>query len=92
MRAKPIWRCCDHENLLASNEALDHFEDWDAYPTSWPLKPGEKLPIGVVPLNSTIAASAEKRLSDIRYDLVHAGERYPRIAVQDAMQYWNVEL
>lgn len=83
------WQC-DHENLLATNTALDTWKDWEAYPKSWPRTPHEKLPCGVVELNPVIRASAEKRLASIRHDLVHAGNHYPRKEVREALEYWNI--
>jgi len=85
------WQC-DHANLLATNEALDNWQNWDAYPLSWPRVPMEKLPIGVVPLSPTIQTSAEKRLTAIRHDLISAGQFYPREKVRDALEYWNISL
>jgi hypothetical protein len=53
------WQC-DHDNLLAINTKLDDWKDWDAYPESWPKRAHEKLPVGVVPLNAQIQASAQR--------------------------------
>jgi hypothetical protein len=85
------WQC-DHDNLLATNTALDSWEDWDSYPESWPRKAHEKLPLGVVSLTSTIRASAQKRLATIRHDLEHAGPHYPRDKVREALAYWKIEI
>ena len=85
------WQC-DHDNLLATNTALDSWTDWDAYPKSWPRAPHEKLPLGVVGLTPTIRASAQKRLAAIRHDLVHAGSYYPRDEVKAALASWNIAL
>jgi hypothetical protein len=85
------WQC-DHDNLLATNAALEKWTDWSAYPASWPRSPNEKLPLGAVPLTSDIRASAAKRLADIRHDLEHAGPFYPRQEVRDTMAYWKIKL
>jgi hypothetical protein len=85
------WQC-DHDNLLATNTALDGWTDWDAYPKSWPRFPGEKLPLGTVPLAPVIRASAEKRKAAIRRDLEHAGKYYPRDEVKRALAYWKISL
>lgn len=85
------WQC-DHENLLATNTALDSWTDWQAYPDSWPREPHEKMPLGVVELTPTIRESARKRLETIRHDLVHAGKHYPRDEVRAALEYWKISL
>lgn len=85
------WRC-DHDNLLATHSVLDEWKDWTGYPESWPRTPGEKLPLGVVPLSSTIRASAQKRIAAIRHDLEHAGEFYPREKVRAALAYWKIKV
>ncbi len=85
------WQC-DHDNLLATNTALDGWTDWEAYPQSWPRSPNEKRPMGIIELSPTIRASANKRLADIRHDLEHAGPFYPRQEVRDAMAYWRIAL
>lgn len=85
------WQC-DHEDLLSANAALDSWTDWDAYPESWPRKPNEKLPLGVVPLTALIQSRARKRLAAIRKDLEKAGQFYPRDEVRAALEYWKVTL
>ena len=85
------WQC-DHENLLASNAALDGWTDWVSYPESWPRKPHEKLPLGIAPLTPSIQASAEKRKAAIGRDLEYAGEHYPRDEVKAALAYWKITL
>lgn len=59
---------------------------------SWPKKPHEKLPLGVVPLDAQIQASAQKRLAAIRHALEHAGNHYPRDEVRAALDYWKIAL
>ena len=85
------WQC-DHDNLLATNTALNSWSDWAAYPKSWPTSPHEKRPLGVVDLTPSIKASAEKRLATIKRDLESAGKHYPREPVKAAMAYWNIHL
>jgi len=85
------WQC-DHDNLLATNTALDGWTDWEAYPESWPRTPHEKLPAGVVALTPAIRTSAQKRLDTIRRDLENAGSYYPRDEVRAALAYWKIEL
>jgi hypothetical protein len=67
------WQC-DHENLLATNQALDNWQSWGAYPSSWPKAPMDKIPVGVVPLSPTIRASAAKRLAAIKHGLNKRGK------------------
>jgi len=83
------WKC-DHEELKGAHLALEAWSDWDSYPASWPKRPKERLPLGTVALSPSIQASAEKRLSEIRRDLLEAGPHYPRDQVRDALRYWNV--
>ncbi len=85
------WRC-DHDNLSAANTALDGWKDWEAYPESWPRKPHEKRPLGVIELSSAIRTSAQKRKDTIRQDIKGAGEYYPREKVQAALDYWKIKL
>jgi hypothetical protein len=85
------WQC-DHDNLLATNTALDSWSDWEAYPESWPKKPQDRLPLGVVAFSPTIRASARKRLDTIRHDLQHAGSYYPRDEVRSALAYWKIQI
>ncbi|WP_244425533.1 hypothetical protein [Bradyrhizobium sp. STM 3843] len=82
---------CDHDSLLAANAALTIWEDWTAYPESWPRFPGEKRPRGIVPRSSAIERCAKSRLNQIRKDLATAGEFYPREEVRSALAYWGIE-
>lgn len=81
---------CDHPSVAQSNEALNAWSDWDVYPASWPRTPGERLPLGIVPLSPSIAADAQKRLARIRDDLSTAGSFYPRAEVEAALTYWKI--
>jgi hypothetical protein len=83
------WKC-DHAELSNAHQALDAWNDWDAYPQSWPKRPNERLPLGTVALSKPIRDSAEKRLSEIRRDLRAAGPHYPREQVLAALSYWNI--
>lgn len=83
---------CDHKELRTTNEALKLWKDWEAYPESWPRKPHEKLPLGVVKLNPAIKASADKRRASIRRDIEHAGQFYPQDEVRKVLKYWNIDL
>lgn len=85
------WRC-DHEDLLGTHKVLDGWQDWDSYPSSWPRAPREKKPLGVVEFSPTIAVSAERRITQIMYDLGHAGNYYPRDEVKAALDYWKMSL
>ena len=85
------WQC-DHDNLLATNTALDGWTDWEAYPESWPRTAHEKLPLGVVELTPMIRKYALRRSATIRHDLEHAGSYYPRDEVRAALGYWKIKL
>jgi len=80
---------CDHEGLDAIQTGLAAWDDWSASPSSWPKHPGERLPLGVVPLNEGIKAAAAARVRQIRNDLKHAGPFYPRDDVHRVLQYWD---
>jgi hypothetical protein len=85
------WQC-DHSEIADVNRALDSWKDWGAYPDSWPRSPGEKLPLGVVPLTPGIRAAIARRKLAIRHDLEKAGKFYPRDEVRAALAYWNIEI
>ena len=81
---------CNHDNLLASNKELENWNDWNSYPDSWPKTPHEKKPLGVMEISPIIRASAQKRKAQIRRDLEHAGEHYPRDEVRAVLRYWKI--
>lgn len=83
---------CGADLLPNEHAAMDNFTSWDDYPKSWPRTFGDRFPIGVMHLNPVIHQSAKKRLEKIWFDLVRAGEFYPREKVQDAMSYWENHL
>ena len=83
------WQC-DHEELSEGNLILTKWNDWDAYPDSWPRTPNEKRPVNVVETSALIAARAHKRLATIRHDLKNAGSEYPRERVIAALSYWDI--
>jgi hypothetical protein len=85
------WQC-DHDNLLATNIALDKWSDWSAYPESWPTLPNEKMPLGVVPISPEIERAAERRRSAIRRDLESGGPHYPRKEVKACLEYWKIQI
>jgi hypothetical protein len=83
------WQC-DHEDMESVNASLDEWEDWSAYPGSWPRELGEKTPLGVVELTPEIRDLALKRLANIRHELKNAGEFYPREEVRRTLHYWKM--
>lgn len=84
---------CDHESMAEGFEALSKWDNWDAYPASWPRNTGDGLrPCGLVPLNDSIRRVAARRLKTIRHDMVHAGAKYPRDEVRTALTYWAVDV
>ncbi|GBQ39974.1 hypothetical protein [Acidocella aminolytica] len=91
-RALYGWHC-DHESLVETVAVIDRWDDWGAYPVSWPRGLGDgKLPPGVVPLNNDIRNDAVRRLARIRQDLEDAGPHYPRDQVREALAYWKVAI
>jgi len=81
---------CDHEALRSAHREVKNWNNWDAYPASWPKCPKERRPTGTIELSPLIRESAEKRLSDIRRDLREAGPFYPQKQVLDALKYWKI--
>lgn len=81
---------CDHESLREAVTALDAWNAWDGYPKSWPRSPGEKRPLGTVPLSAAIEQIAGERKRAIKRDLDQAGPRYPRKEVREVLAYWRV--
>ncbi|MEQ1819403.1 MAG: hypothetical protein ABL871_12410 [Terricaulis sp.] len=81
---------CDHESVAEAVDLIDRWNEWDAYPQSWPRAPGKGAPKGVRPLNAKIKANSKRRLQAIGHDLVHAGPYYPREAVRASLEYWGV--
>jgi hypothetical protein len=83
---------CDHESVASSAKEVRGWRTWDAYPSSWPRRMGEKLPLGVVPINDRIRRNAERRIARIRDELKTAGSQYPRKEVRAALHYWGVDI
>lgn len=83
---------CDHESVATSLEQVRAWDVWDVYPASWPRTPGEKLPLGVVPINDRIRNNAKRRKARIGRDLEAAGRHYPREEVRAALKYWSIDL
>ena len=83
------WQC-DHPDMMSVNQTLDTWNDWDAYPKSWPKRPDDGRPTGVVETTTAIKLDADRRLACVRRDLASAGERYPREDVRKALSYWGI--
>ena len=82
----------NHESMVAAIAAVDKWNDWEAYPASWP-RPGHKsIPLGLVKLDPGIRESAARRLRQIRSDLANAGHHYPREKVREALADWKIAL
>jgi hypothetical protein len=43
-------------------------------------------------INANIQKSAAARIARIKYDLVHAGDHYPKAEVQAALDYWDIQI
>lgn len=90
--ARNIYGWPDHECMpaeIAQEIAkIDAWNDWSAYPKSWPQTPGASLPLYVIKLNDEIRRSAATRLKAIRKALQGAGEKYPRNQVKEVLKYW----
>jgi hypothetical protein len=85
------WHCED-ESMTEAIAVIDAWRDWSVYPASWPRKPGDELPPGVMPLNDGIRSDAKARLTRIRHDVEHAGPHYPKEQVREALAYWRIEV
>jgi hypothetical protein len=83
---------CPHESIAEAIVAVDSWGDWSAYPATWPRKPGDALPGGVMPLDDGIRSDAKRRLTRIRQDLAHAGSHYPKDEVRKALAHWRIEV
>ncbi|MBN9888523.1 hypothetical protein [Salipiger abyssi] len=84
------WQC-DHETQTESNELLDGWSDWQDYPESWPRKPGNSEPKGVMKINADIRKTAQRRWKAIQNDLQNAGPHYPRDEVLATLDYWKMD-
>lgn len=82
---------CDHEAVVEKCAALDAFDNWDAYPASWPrsLRDG-RTPQGTVACTPEIKRLAANRFAEIRWDLQQAGAYYPRDSVRAVLAYWLI--
>ena len=83
---------CDHAELAGAVALIDAWQDWDAYPASWPRTLGGGAPKGTMGLNQGIRDLAARRKDRIRRDLDQAGPFYPRASVLETLKYWKIEL
>lgn len=81
---------CDHPSVSVTAIQLETWQEWDAYPSSWPRHPNENLPLGLVQLTPKISKAAHARLNRIKKDLANAGRHYPVEAVRAALAYWKI--
>jgi hypothetical protein len=81
---------CEHESMTNAIAIVDSWNDWDAYPESWPKLERATVPRGTVKLDAGIRQSAARRLAAIRSDLKNAGAHYPREKVLAAAEYWKI--
>lgn len=82
---------CDHERLAETVSKTATWEQWDAYPESWPRKGLARVPRGLMKLDDGIRRSAARRLERIRSDLALAGLHYPREQVRATLTYWRMD-
>lgn len=85
------WQC-DHESVAHAISTIDKWNNWEAYPESWPKADNNSSPLGVGRLDEGIRRSAERRLEQIRLDLANAGICYPRERVREALAYWKIAI
>ncbi len=83
---------CEHESMADAIAIINEWNDWDAYPESWPNPERKAIPLGLVKLDAGIRQSAARRLAQIRADIEHAGSHYPREKVREALDYWKIVL
>ena len=73
------------------NKELDSFEDWNAWPSSWPRHGSAMLPLGTVPLDEGIRISAQRRIAEIRRDLQQAdGMKRRGVVLASLMRFLQV--
>lgn len=83
---------CDHGEVLQAAGQVRNWNDWEAYPASWP-KPGQaSLPLGTVPFSGRIRQAADRRKAAIRNDLDNAGTFYPKEEVRKVLAYWKITI
>jgi len=83
---------CDHDDVADISEMVAGWSNWDAYPASWPRRGQASVPLGVAPFSERVCKAADARKSQIRRDLVSAGEHYPREEVRRVLDYWQIDL
>src|SRR5437868_2705432 len=83
--------CMAGTAIAGARALLDDWNDWEAYPASWPRTPGAGSPKGMISLNQTIRDFAALRLARIRRDLEQAGSFYPRASVRETLHYWKIQ-
>ena len=81
---------CDHERMTNGIAKINAWDDWDAYPESWPRQRVVSVPRGVMKLDDGIRRSAARRLKQIQLDLESAATHYPRDEVRAALAYWKI--
>lgn len=82
---------CDHDGAIEAVSLIDSWDEWQAYPASWPRKSGPTQIPGIVPLNDTIRRFAQRRIARIQRDIAQAGPFYPRDKVRSALSYWSID-
>lgn len=63
------------------------------YPPSWPSKPNEKLPPGVMLHDEAIGQAIRKRKREIKLKLESTSfPNYPRAMVRKVLDFWHIDL
>lgn len=83
---------CDHAGAVGGRDVISHWNQWEAYPASWPRVQGATQITGMVPVNDGIRRAASKRVERLRVDLANPGKEYPKAEVESALAYWKVNL
>ncbi|AZN72558.1 hypothetical protein D5400_15935 [Georhizobium profundi] len=83
---------CDHEDVAGIAGQVAEWENWDAYPKSWPKPDRTSLPLGTAKFSTRIKDAADRRKAAIRNDLASAGPHYPRDDVRKVLDYWSISL
>jgi hypothetical protein len=83
---------CGHESVRTAVTAMDQWDNWDAYPPSWPHAKKTSTPRGLVKLDEKIRRDAVRRLAAIRSDLENAGPNYPKQEVRDTLKFWDISI
>lgn len=83
---------CEHDDVHATAQRVAEWNDWAAYPASWPRPNKPTFPLGLGQFSGRVKKAADRRRDAIRKDLLKAGPHYPRYDVESTLEHWKVIL